>query len=65
MYWRRFLDMKRSIFSHHDVEHLLLAEVEFAAYSAVNLRCDLLTGIKRNEECGSLRLELESSASNV
>lgn len=68
MYWRRHLDMTRSIFSHHDVEHLLLAEVEFAAYLAVNLRsiCDLFTGKKRTEDCGSLRLELESSsASNV
>lgn len=67
MYWRRHLDMKRSIFSHHDVEHLLLAEVEFAAYLAVNLRsiCDLFTGKKSNEDCGSL-VELESSsASNV
>lgn len=60
--------MKRSIFSHHDVEHLLLAEVEFAAYLAVNLRsiCDLFTVRKRNGDYGSLRLELESSsASNV
>lgn len=68
MYWRCHLDIERSIFSHRDVEHLLLAEVEFAACLAVNLRsiCDLFTGNKRNEHCGSLRLELESySASNV
>lgn len=34
------------------MEHLLLAEVEFAAYLAVNLRPirDLFTGEKRNED---------------